>query len=590
MKRKLILDTDIGPDCDDCGALAILDRYHCAGVVELIGVTHCTSDLLGVDVIASINDWFGVDVPIGQTERKGFLADLTKYTAPVSEAYLKNHDKPKYESALGLLRRLLHENRDVTLVFIGPLNNMSDLLMSGADEISPLSGEELVRQSVAEVIVMGGNFENLSHGEYNIFCDVPAAQATAERCPVPITYCGFEAGEHVITGASLANCDDSYPVKLAYRSYLDGKFERPSWDLATVYYAVSPDKCGWVLSDECQIRYKDDATAVISEGHGAKYVRYANERKLERILNGIISEEIQIFPPDGMTLYTKEATIKRAYDIYLRAMPKSYHVSRNSFKHASSSCISTCYTPEYELAGFALTDGSSIQMLCVAPEFQGQGYGKKLLESAEKDIRKNAPDAVEITLGRGGGSGIVQGVPTETTAVGFFQKYGYTAGWVSDDMYLDLTKFDLAGLTIPACPADVEFRFANMADESVRAEVLAAVDEVDLSWHEYFEHARDGVYVAVLAGKIVGFELVEPGGRRFRTTDEDEDMGSIGCVGVISAARRQGIGLQMVAHGANWLKQSGCVGIELLYTHLAHWYRGVGFEVTHSQWMGEKKL
>ncbi|MBQ9718852.1 MAG: hypothetical protein IJV76_12740, partial [Clostridia bacterium] len=38
---------------------------------------------------------------------------------------------------------------------------MGDLLKSGADDISPLTGEELVAQSVREVIVMGVNFVNL---------------------------------------------------------------------------------------------------------------------------------------------------------------------------------------------------------------------------------------------------------------------------------------------------------------------------------------------------------------------------------------------------------------------------------------------
>ncbi|MBQ8400887.1 MAG: hypothetical protein IJX14_03055, partial [Clostridia bacterium] len=92
--RKFIFDTDIGPDCDDCGALAIMDTYHKAGKIELLGVTHCTSDLLGVNVIAAIHDHFGVSTPIGQTDRQGFLADLTKYTKPVSEMYLKDHPAP----------------------------------------------------------------------------------------------------------------------------------------------------------------------------------------------------------------------------------------------------------------------------------------------------------------------------------------------------------------------------------------------------------------------------------------------------------------------------------------------------------------
>lgn len=46
--RKFILDTDLGPDCDDCGALAILDAYHRDRKIQLLGVTHCTSDLYSV--------------------------------------------------------------------------------------------------------------------------------------------------------------------------------------------------------------------------------------------------------------------------------------------------------------------------------------------------------------------------------------------------------------------------------------------------------------------------------------------------------------------------------------------------------------
>lgn len=288
--RKFILDTDIGPDCDDCGALAILDAYHRDGRIQLLGVSHCTSDLYSVNVIAAIHDHFGVHTPIGQTTRPDFLTGLTKYTEPVSALYLQEHPAPTYEPALPMLRRLLAENRDVTMIFIGPLNNMRDLLLSPADPISPLTGEELVRQSVREVIVMGGNFQNFAHGEYNIACDVPAAQCMTERCAAPIVYCGFEAGEHVITGATLEQCPDTHPVKQAYQHYLGGKFLRNSWDLVTVYYAVEPDLPGWILSDTCSIRFRDDATAILEPGTGARYVRYADERELETTLNQIIAQ------------------------------------------------------------------------------------------------------------------------------------------------------------------------------------------------------------------------------------------------------------------------------------------------------------
>ncbi len=288
--KKIILDTDIGPDCDDCGALAILDAYYKAGKIDLLGVTHCTSDLLGADVIAAIHQHFGVTTPIGQTTRQGFLADLTKYTGPVSAKYRETNPPAETEPAVDLLRRLLRDNRDVTIVFIGPLNNMGDLLASGGDAISPMSGVELIRQSVREVICMGGNFRNFSHGEWNIEQDVPAAQRMSEECPVPIIYCGFEAGENVMTGASLEACDESNPVRLSYYHYTNGSFRRNSWDLVTVYYAVEPDDPCWQLSDEVQIRFNNDATAVVKTGVGAKYVVYSDERALEEILNDIICQ------------------------------------------------------------------------------------------------------------------------------------------------------------------------------------------------------------------------------------------------------------------------------------------------------------
>ncbi len=290
-KIKIILDTDLGPDCDDCGALAILDNYHKSGKAELLGVVHCTSDLHSVNVIAAINEWFGVDVPIGQTEREGYLVDPDvhfKYTKAVSEQYLRTHAPAKYESAVPLMRRLLAENRDVTLVFIGPLNDLHELLLSEADDISPLCGIDLVKESVTSVVSMGGYFEPPYNGEFNIDCDIPAAQYVTEHCPVPVVYCGFEAGLDVITGASLADSDDAYPVKEAYRLYVGEGFLRNSWDLVTVYYALEPELEKWIVSEECQIRFNDDATSAVSEGTGARFVRYADERELEKILNELI--------------------------------------------------------------------------------------------------------------------------------------------------------------------------------------------------------------------------------------------------------------------------------------------------------------
>ena len=37
-KRKYILDTDIGGDCDDCAAVAMMAKWHREGKIDLLGV------------------------------------------------------------------------------------------------------------------------------------------------------------------------------------------------------------------------------------------------------------------------------------------------------------------------------------------------------------------------------------------------------------------------------------------------------------------------------------------------------------------------------------------------------------------------
>ena len=41
---KIIFDTDIGWDCDDAGALAMLHRLCDKGEAELLAVTHCMAN------------------------------------------------------------------------------------------------------------------------------------------------------------------------------------------------------------------------------------------------------------------------------------------------------------------------------------------------------------------------------------------------------------------------------------------------------------------------------------------------------------------------------------------------------------------
>ena len=62
---NVFLDTDIGPDCDDTAALAILLQLCREGHARLLGITHCTGSPYGLGTIDAVCRLFGVQVPMG---------------------------------------------------------------------------------------------------------------------------------------------------------------------------------------------------------------------------------------------------------------------------------------------------------------------------------------------------------------------------------------------------------------------------------------------------------------------------------------------------------------------------------------------
>lgn len=250
MGKKIIFDTDIGGDCDDTGALAILHRACEAGLCELLCVTVSTVNPWSSACADAINRYYGRPVPIGKTERRPANEVppekyLKWYGKHVAE-HFPNEYMPETgrepEDAVRLLRRTLSENRGekITLVVVGSLVNLCDLLTSEADELSPLSGVELVREQVGLVSLMGGRFADEAHptvnAEWNIFFDVESSRRSFELCPVPIAVSHFDVGDQIKTGAVLIERERENPVAEAYEVHSHGN--RSSWDPISAFYAV----------------------------------------------------------------------------------------------------------------------------------------------------------------------------------------------------------------------------------------------------------------------------------------------------------------------------------------------------------------
>ena len=282
---KVFLDTDIGPDCDDAGALQVLHTLCAQGRAQLLGVTHCTSNPHGLPAVSVINRYNGREAPLGTTRREGFLTGGDKYNRALDEQYDHEFkDGREQRDARDVFVEVLaaQDDHSVTVVAIGPLNNI-------ADYIATEEGRALVRQKVRRLVCMAGRFDGLTP-EWNVEMDVPAARNVLENWPTPVVFCGWEAGDSVITGAALEG-RAGHPVREAYRLYTNGSLRRQSWDLLTVLYAVLGD-CDWIhAGDDGVISVRDNGATVFKACAGGRHsytVNGVSDEKLAGYLNALL--------------------------------------------------------------------------------------------------------------------------------------------------------------------------------------------------------------------------------------------------------------------------------------------------------------
>lgn len=271
--KKYILDTDIGTDSDDIGALAILCNLARQDKLNISAVTVCNSQddcAMAVDIIANC---YNQSFPIGKAEQYGAGAQYGTYARAIASSFPSRLERNRIENAVSVLRKTLAKNEHITLITIGPLTNIAQLIQSAADEISPLSGKELL-QHLDEMYVMGGNFVD-GFAEWNIKEDVPAAQTVLQNVNCKITFVPYEAGVNIYTGSNFLQGKHS-PMKLGY--FVHNIRARNSWDPLTVYCAtVACNNCsGWGT-----VKIDDDGVSSFSQSESGKHRYVLNNFDIE---------------------------------------------------------------------------------------------------------------------------------------------------------------------------------------------------------------------------------------------------------------------------------------------------------------------
>lgn len=244
----IIFDTDMGPDYDDVGAITLLHAFADSGRANILATIASTRYEGVAAVLNVLNTYFKKpNIPIGVPKgdavtQKDWQHWTDTLIAKYPHAIKSNNDVP---DAVAVYRKILAQQPDssVTLVTVGFLTNIANLLHSGPDTFSSLSGKELVTKKVKRLVCMAGKFP--AGKEFNIEEDAKAARYVYQNFPRPVLLSGFEIGQKIKTGLPLVqnNAIQNSPVKDVFRICLPMAKEdtagRMSWDQTAVLIAVA---------------------------------------------------------------------------------------------------------------------------------------------------------------------------------------------------------------------------------------------------------------------------------------------------------------------------------------------------------------
>lgn len=248
---KIIFDTDFGGDADDLGALAMLNGFHKSGEAELLAVMVWNREENSVAGVDAVNRYYGnIEIPIGLRQGPSTTLDWN-FSHAITQLFPYKKTNTNVPSAVDLYRKILSESDDnsITLVTVGPLANIQNLLQSGPGKYSNLTGHDLFHQKIKEMVVMGGEYPE-GNQEWNFWGGMEGVtKFVFEHVELPVVFTGYEIGVRVKTGSAFNSIPKSHPLYLGYyhfsqhapwmEEYFKGDIlDNSTYDQTAVLYAV----------------------------------------------------------------------------------------------------------------------------------------------------------------------------------------------------------------------------------------------------------------------------------------------------------------------------------------------------------------
>lgn len=289
----VIFDTDMGPDYDDVGAITLLHAFADEGKANILATVASTKYEGVAAVIDVFNTYFKkpgipIGVPKGEAVTK---KDFQHWTDTLIKNYphsIKNNSE--VADAVNVYRQVLAKqpNKSVTIITVGFLTNLANLLKSPPDKYSRLTGAELVAQKVKSLVSMAGKFP--SGSEFNINQDAGSSKYVFENWNTPVIFSGFEIGQKIKTGLPLINNKEiqNSPVKDVFRISipLDEKDKdgRMSWDETAVFVAIAGYKPYYKLNYGA-IHINDDGSNTWSDKADGNHAHLIEDRPVSDVQN-----------------------------------------------------------------------------------------------------------------------------------------------------------------------------------------------------------------------------------------------------------------------------------------------------------------
>lgn len=318
-QEKVILDTDPSYDPDDVGCMAMLHTMAGRGECEILAIINSTVHQESSLSISSINQFYNRPaIPVG--DYKGYAekinAPLLTYDQQIAKEYPRA--LASWEDALDgvkLYREVLASaaNRSVTIVIIGTMHNFYGLLQSSPGDYSSLSGVDLVRAKVKQVVTMGGNFidgqglDRTNWGGADALCEYTSwsclkeernrmCRYVIENCPAPFIASGWEVGcgdyhdagyGNVMTGQSLKTLEPTHIVRRSYEYHFqqrggDEDISRHSNDQCALHYAIRGEGENYVAQRDGKINLSEagECTWIATPDGKQGYIQKKRDKNL----------------------------------------------------------------------------------------------------------------------------------------------------------------------------------------------------------------------------------------------------------------------------------------------------------------------